>query len=186
MDVFEQLAIVRARHRMLQAAWTGGTTMAAADDQAIALVDAAAALARGGIRHMLIGGLAVAVHSGVARATLDVDFAIPSGAARKQVIECLVATSFRHVGTHAHSLNFAHRSGEPVQLAFDPGFDAAIERAAVCQVRGQAVAIVTRDDLIAMKIRAAADPARRPSKALQDRVDIAYLQGDVPEVHEGW
>lgn len=186
MDVFDQLAIVRARERMLRFAWTGGTTMAAPDDQAIALVEAAAALSAAGVAHMLIGGLAVAVHSGVARSTLDVDFAIRSDALRERVVASLVAAGLRHVGSHAHSLNFAHRSGEPVRLAFDPGFDAAIARAVACQVRGQSVPIVTREDLIAMKTRAAADPARRPSKALQDRVDLAYLQGDVPEVHEGW
>jgi hypothetical protein len=40
--------------------------------------------------------------------------------------------------------------------------------------------------LIAMKERAAADPARRPSKALRDRADVALLRGDVPEPDEGW
>jgi hypothetical protein len=34
--------------------------------------------------------------------------------------------------------------------------------------------------------RAAADPARRPSKALRDQADIALLRGDVPDPDEGW
>jgi hypothetical protein len=37
-----------------------------------------------------------------------------------------------------------------------------------------------------MKERAAADPARRRSKALRDRADVALLSGDVPDPDEGW
>jgi hypothetical protein len=45
---------------------------------------------------------------------------------------------------------------------------------------------VTRDDLVAMKERAAADPTRRKSKRLRDQADIALLLGDVPDPDEGW
>jgi hypothetical protein len=48
------------------------------------------------------------------------------------------------------------------------------------------VHVVTRDDLLQMKRRAAADPARRRSKALRDQADIALLEGDVPEEGEAW
>jgi hypothetical protein len=48
------------------------------------------------------------------------------------------------------------------------------------------VAIVRKSDLIAMKERAAADPALRRSKALRDQADIALLRGDVPDPDEGW
>jgi len=37
-----------------------------------------------------------------------------------------------------------------------------------------------------MKERAAADPARRCSKALRDRADAELLRGDVPDPDEGW
>jgi len=43
-----------------------------------------------------------------------------------------------------------------------------------------------KSDLIAMKERAAADPARRRSKALRDRADVELLRGDVPDPDEGW
>jgi hypothetical protein len=46
--------------------------------------------------------------------------------------------------------------------------------------------VVTTADLIAMKERAAADPARRRSRALQDQADIALLRGDAPDPDEGW
>jgi hypothetical protein len=39
---------------------------------------------------------------------------------------------------------------------------------------------------ITMKRRAAADPARRRSKALRDQADIALLEGEVPDPDVGW
>jgi hypothetical protein len=48
------------------------------------------------------------------------------------------------------------------------------------------VRVVTTGDLIAMKERAAADPARRRSKALRDAADVELLRGDVPDPDEGW
>jgi hypothetical protein len=46
--------------------------------------------------------------------------------------------------------------------------------------------VVTKDDLIAMKRRAAADPTRRKSKALRDLADVALLEGDAEGPDEGW
>lgn len=51
---------------------------------------------------------------------------------------------------------------------------------------GVSVAIVRKDDLIAMKERAAADPGLRRSKRLRDEADVALLRGDVPNPDEGW
>jgi hypothetical protein len=61
-----------------------------------------------------------------------------------------------------------------------------IGRAETLQVGTHAVRIVRKDDLIAMKRRAAADPARRRSKALRDQADVELLLGDVPDPDEGW
>jgi predicted nucleotidyltransferase len=73
-----------------------------------------------------------------------------------------------------------------VQIVFDAQFDAMIDRAEPLDVGGIGVRVVTTADLIAMKERAAADPARRRSKALRDLADIALLRGDVPQPDEGW
>jgi hypothetical protein len=59
-------------------------------------------------------------------------------------------------------------------------------RADAASIGGTTVRIVTKTDLIAMKERAAADPARRRSEALRDRADVALLRGDVPDPDEGW
>jgi predicted nucleotidyltransferase len=61
-----------------------------------------------------------------------------------------------------------------------------IDRAERLEVGGVAVRVVTTEDLVAMKQRAAADPARRRSKALRDEADVALLRGDVPDPDEGW
>jgi predicted nucleotidyltransferase len=139
-----------------------------------------------GVGYALIGGLAVGVRSGVPRATLDVDFAIDSRTDRAKLASLLGTRGFRATGQFAHSVNFLHASGEPVQLAFDEAFDPMIARAEEVAVGDLQLRVVTKDDLIAMKRRAAADPARRRSKALRDQADVALLEGDVPEPGEGW
>ena len=96
------------------------------------------------------------------------------------------ASGFARIGKFPHSINFEHPSGEPVQLAFDPAFDAMIARAEPIRIGDFDLFVVTRDDLIAMKRRAAADRGQHRSKALRDQADIAFLEGDVPEPNEGW
>jgi predicted nucleotidyltransferase len=139
-----------------------------------------------GVRYALIGGLAVGIRSGVPRATLDVDFAVLSTADLDSLSARLRAHDFVEIGRFPHSINFKHASGEPVQLAIDVEFDPMIERAEQLQLGALQLWVVTKEDLIAMKRRAAADPRRRRSKALRDQADIALLEGDVPGDNEGW
>jgi hypothetical protein len=151
-----------------------------------ALVNAVACLREVGSPHALIGGLAVAVHLGHPRAAGDVNLAVRSDSDRERVVAALLGGGFSLHGRFQHSLNFLHAQGEPVQLALDPGFDEAIDRADSFPLAGIPIRIVRRDDLIALKERAAADPRRRKSKALRDRSDVEMLRGDVPEPDEGW
>ena len=155
-------------------------------DKLAALADVARALDDLGVAHAVVGGVAVGIRSGVPRATIDTDVAVGSAAERHAIIDALTARGMRLTGMFAHSLNFRHASGEPVQIVFDPEFDPMIERAEPLQVAGVAIRVVTTADLIAMKERAAADPSRRRSKALRDRADIELLRGDVPDHTEGW
>lgn len=155
-------------------------------DKVAALADATRALTAIGAPHALIGGVAVGIHSGVPRATADTDIAVLSTVDRSVVARAMAGAGFGSGGTFSHSMNFRHVSGEPVQLVFDPGFDSMIEAAESFEVGSLPVRIVTKRDLIAMKERAAADPARRKSKALRDRADVELLRGDVPDPDEGW
>lgn len=155
-------------------------------DKLGAIEAAAAGFRDARVAYALIGGVAVGIRSGVPRATLDVDFAIPTTVDREATTAALASRGFRRTGEFAHSLNFVHASGEPVQLAFDPAFDPMIARAEPVRLGALELPVVTREDLLAMKRRAAADPTRRRSKALRDQADIALLEGDVPEPGEGW
>jgi predicted nucleotidyltransferase len=155
-------------------------------DKLGALIDTARALESAGVRYALIGGLAVGIHANVPRATVDVDVAAHLEKGRASAVEALERAGLKKTGEFEHSVNFRHVSGEPVQLAFDVAFDAMIERAERMDVGGMNIMIVRKDDLIAMKKRAAADPARRKSKRLRDQADIELLLGDVPGIDEGW
>lgn len=155
-------------------------------DQLEALLDLARSLTASGIPYALIGGIAVGIHSASPRATADIDVAVPTSVDRAFLVSALEGRGFRLRREFPHGVNFLHPNGEPVQVAADPGFDPMIERAEQVEVGRIAVAIVTKEDLIAMKERAATDPAQRPSKALRDRADVEMLRGDVPEPDEGW
>ncbi len=175
-----ELLLIAARRRQ------GGHDMAQAPDKIAALVDAVRVLEAMRAPHALIGGVAVGIHSGAPRATIDTDLAIASTVDRAEIVRAMIGAGFRCVGEFAHSINFRHSSEEPVQLAVDPAFDAMIERAERFDVSGASIRIVQKSDLIAMKERAAADPARRRSKRLRDEADVALLRGDVPDPDEGW
>jgi hypothetical protein len=182
--VLEQLS--QREHLLIAAARGSSVQMTELPSKLSAIEAASRALLAAGVPHALIGGLAVGIRSGVPRATLDVDFAVPCGADKQALVQLLIAVEFTFTGQFAHSINFKHVSGEPLQLAFDPAFDAMIARAEAIDLGAVTVHVVTRDDLLQMKRRAAADPARPRSKALRDQADIALLEGDVPEEGEGW
>ena len=179
-------SISKRERRLIVSFHKEGTPMETEPEKLSALVDTARALDAAAIRYALIGGLAVGIHSGTPRATLDVDVAALVSSGRARVVAILEGAGFRKTGEFAHSLNFRHPSGEPVQVAFDPAFDAMILRAERFEVGGASVCIVTRDDLVAMKERAAADPTRRKSKRLRDQADIEMRRGDVADPDEGW
>lgn len=186
MGLHGAAALAEREHLLIRAAAGYADGVAELPDKLQALRAAVTVLAAARAPHALIGGLAVGIRAGVPRATLDVDIAVSTAADRAALVERLKGADFEFVGEFPHSVNFKHSSGEPLQLAFDPQFDAMIERAEPVHVDELAIPVVTKADLITMKRLAAADPARRRSKALRDQADIALLEGDVPEPGEGW
>lgn len=183
-EILALTSALTARERRLLASEADGPI--SESHQLAALQEAVAALQAEGIDCALIGGIAVGVRAGVPRATMDVHLAVATSVPRARVAAVLIEAGFESRGEHAHSLNFRHRSGEPLQVAFDPEFDPIIERAEPVAVGGVQIPVVGRADLIAMKQRAADDPARRRSKALRDLADVELLRGDVPDDDEGW
>jgi hypothetical protein len=189
-DVLRSIAELTSRERVLiraQAVAEGDVSDVPGEaDKLRALLDAVGALEAAGAPYALCGGVAVGLRTGVPRATLDVDLAVDSASRGPSLVERLVDAGFRLVGEHAHSVNFRHSSGEPVQLVFDRAFDDMVARGEPVAVGGREVRVVTHGDLVAMKRLSAADPARRRSKALRDQADLALLLGDVPDPDEGW
>lgn len=183
--VVGKIAAATARDRALIAA-KRGDVMTEPGDQTLALRDATAALDAANIGYAVIGGIAVGIHSEVPRATQDVDIAVSTSHQREAVAATLERAGFTVGGSFTHSVNLVHPSGEPVQLAFDPAFDEMIARAERVALSDGTIRIVNKDDLIAMKERAADDPARRRSKSHRDRADIELLRGDVTGPDEGW
>ncbi|HEX4339551.1 MAG TPA: Imm8 family immunity protein [Polyangiaceae bacterium] len=180
MNLLQAAASVTLREQLLLAkASRYPASVSALPDKLGAISAAAAVFRQHGVPYALIGGLAVGVRSGVPRATPGVDFAIPTNVDQRSLTAALQGGGFQLKGQFAHSMNFEHTSGEPVQLAFDAGFDPIIQRAEAMQFGEIELYVVTKDDLIAMKRRAAADPTRRRSRALRDQADIALLEGDV-------
>lgn len=160
--------------------------MAGTPDKLGALLDTARVLDALHAPYALIGGVAVGIHSGVPRATADTDIAVHSAVDRARLRSALTEAGFTFRGEFRHSEKFRHASGEPVQLVVDPAFDPMVARAVRFQVAGSSIPIVTKDDLIEMKQRAANDPTRRRSKALRDQADVELLRGEPPDPDEGW
>jgi hypothetical protein len=182
-----EIAKLSAREQRLISSYHGRESdMRPEPDKLSALIDTVHALEAVGVPYALIGGLAVGIHTAFPRATVDVDVAAHFAAGRERAVKALESAGLTKTGEFRHSVNFRHASGEPVQLAFDPEFDAMIERAESLEVAGTRIAVVRKEDLIAMKRRAAADPSRRRSKRLRDEADVALLLGDVPDPNEGW
>lgn len=82
-------------------------------DKLAAIRAAKVAFRDAGVSYALIGGVAVGVRSGVARATLDVDFAVPTAVDRAGLIARFLTHGFQLKGQYSHSINLRHDSGEP-------------------------------------------------------------------------
>jgi hypothetical protein len=145
-------------------------------------------LERQGVPYALIGGLAVQLHTREPRTTLDIDLAVRTYAEVPRT--ALLAAGFEHTGRHAHSDNWrapgrgALKQRTAVQFsAEDEGITEAVERATIVDIApGARLRVVTVADLIVLKLAAAREPTRRPSKRERDVADVLALLEDHPEV----
>lgn len=131
-------------------------------------------------------GVAVQLYSEEPRTTADIDVALasyddlPRGP--------LKAAGFTFERTFAHSENWRAPGRQPrklrtaVQFTVGKLTPATVERAAVFRVRGMRFNVATPSDLVRVKLEAAEEPARRPSKRLSDITDIQRLLETHPEV----
>lgn len=145
-------------------------------------------LEREAVPYALIGGVAVQLHTREPRTTLDIDLAVPTFADVPRA--ALLGAGFEHTGRHEHSDNWrAPGSGTLKQRtavqfsAEDEGIAEAVERATVVDLApGVRLRVASVADLIVLKLAAAREPKRRPSKRERDIADVLALLEDHPEV----
>lgn len=140
------------------------------------------------VPYAIIGGIAVQVYSEEPRSTLDIDVAVPRYA--DVPTEALQRAGFEHTGRHEHSDNWRapgsgalkHRTA--IQFsAEEPGIADAVARAVLLDLQGNfRIRVATIADLIELKLAAAAEPQRRPSKREHDIADILALIEEHPEL----
>lgn len=143
-------------------------------------------LERTGTPYAIIGGLAVQMRTAEPRTTLDIDVAV----SRFDEVprDALVAAGFEHTGRHEHSDNWLAPPGAPdaprvaVQFsAEDVGIADAVAGAETTEVAdGLRLRVATAAALIVLKLAAAAELRRRPSKRQHDVADVVALLEEHP------
>jgi hypothetical protein len=145
-------------------------------------------LEREHVPYALIGGVAVQLHTEEPRSTLDIDLAVPTYAHVPRA--ALLEAGFDHTGRHDHSDNW--RAPGPGSLkqrtavqfsAEDEGIADAVEHASIVELGGGVrLRLATVADLVVLKLAAAAEPKRRPSKREHDVADVLALLEEHPDV----
>ncbi len=134
------------------------------------------------VPYAIIGGVALQVHQAEPRTTLDIDVAVAAyGQTPRAQLE---AAGFTWTGRFSHSENWLGPEGTPVQFTEDPALAEAVARAEEIELENIQLRVISRTDLLHEKLRAAADPARRRSKRLQDLADAQALLEATPALAE--
>jgi hypothetical protein len=145
-------------------------------------------LERERVPYALIGGVAVQVHTEEPRSTLDIDLAVPRYADVPR--EALLGAGFEHTGRHSHSDNWRAPGPGSLKLrtaiqfsAEEDGIVDAVAHACIVDLDGgQRLRVATVGDLITLKLLAAEEPKRRPSKREHDIADVLSLLEEHPEL----
>jgi hypothetical protein len=133
-----------------------------------------------GTPYAVIGGIAVQLHSREPRTTLDIDLAVPKF--DDIPTDALARAGFEHEGRYEHSDNWrapgpgSRSERTAVQFsAEDVGIAETVARARHVDVGGLHLRLATAPDLLVLKLAAAEEPTRRPTKRRQDLLDVITL-----------
>ena len=145
-------------------------------------------LNRAGVPYALIGGVAVQIRTTEPRTTLVIDVAVPRFDDVPRA--ALLAAGFNHTGRHEHSDNWRAPPSGPGGLrtavqfsAEDVGITDAVAHAELTDLAdGLRMRVATPADLIVLKLAAAAEPRRRPSKRQHDIADVVELMEEYLEL----
>ena len=147
-----------------------------------ALLALARVFAEAEVPYAIIGGIALQAHQAEPRTTLDVGVAVAAYSLLPRAQ--LEAAGFTCSGRFSHSENWIGPEGTPVQFTDDPALVEAITRAEEVELEEVRLRVIGRADLLHAKLRAAADPARRRSKRLQDLADAQALLESTPPLEQ--
>ena len=145
-------------------------------------------LNRAGVSYALIGGVAVQIRTTEPRTTLDIDVAVPRFDDIPRA--ALLAAGFDHTGRHEHIDNWRAPAAGPGSLrtavqfsAEEVGIADAVANAELTDLAdGLRMSVATSADLVVLKLAAAAEPRRRPSKRQYALADVAALMEEHPEL----
>jgi hypothetical protein len=143
-----------------------------------ALSALARVFAEAGVPYAIIGGIALQVHQSEPRTTLDIGVAVATHGLLPHAQ--LEAAGFTCTGQFSHSENWIGPEGTLVQFTDDPALAEALSRAEEVDLEDVRLRVIGRVDLLHAKLLAAADPARRRSKRLQDLADAQALVESFP------
>ena len=139
-----------------------------------------------GVAYAIIGGIAVQIYTEEPRTTRDIDLAL--GTYDDIPRERLIAAGFKHEGRFAHSDNWRAPGPQPrkqrtaVQFSVDTLTLGTVHRARSFKVLGMRLKVAALPDLLLLKLEAAEEPRRRPSKRQSDLADITRLIEEHPEL----
>ena len=170
----------------LDSLWAETMGIDPSDTKERALRLVAELLNRAGVAYALIGGVAVQIHTTEPRTTLNIDVAVPrfTDVPRAE----LLAAGFDHTGRHELSDNWHAPPAGPGSLrttvqfsAEDVGIADAVSHAELTDlVDGLRMRVAVPADLIVLKLAAASEPRRRPSKRQHDLADVVALMEEYP------
>ena len=129
-------------------------------------------LEREGVRYCAVGGVAVNAYVEPV-VTLDLDLVVAV-----EDVDRVRALVVREYGVEEfeHSINVRDPGSRlQVQFQLDPEMSGYLTRAERREVLGLEIPVAAPGDLVAAKVRAVADPARRASKRQKDLADISRL-----------
>lgn len=137
-------------------------------------------LARTGSPYCVIGGLAVNAYT---EPVVSLDLGVVIVAAQTGAVCAAAADAGLTVERFAHSINLASSQSDlRVQIQVDPRYQEFIARATPREVLGYTMSVARAEDVLAGKIWAFRDSARRPSKRQKDLADIMRLTETNPSL----
>ncbi len=154
------------------------------DTKEAALGQLADLLEKERVRYALIGGIAVQLYTEEPRTTRHIDLAIASYDDIPTI--ALERAGFEHEGRFDHSDNWREPGSAPrkqrtaVQFTADTLTPGSVERAQTFEFSDMRFRVVSLQDLVLLKLDAAEDSRRRPSKRRSDAADVSRLLEEDP------